>query len=132
MTANTEERRQITLNQLLEQITPLPWRFAEMDNDKVMPTVRIFGRRKHYPSKETCIGRLDFTRDARYATHAANVLPDLVAAAKHLQQNWENNLTEPMARLNQALVEAETITKKGENHANGTPHLRKRSRQSIL
>ena len=80
-----------------------------MDNDKVMPTVRIFGRRRNGPAKEICIGRIDSTRDARYATHAANVLPELVAAIKNLQDNWEKNLTEPMARLNQALARAETI-----------------------
>src|SRR6267154_830113 len=102
------------LTQLLKQITPLPWRFAEMDNDKVMPTVRIFGRRKNDPSKDFCIGRLDSVSDAHYATHAANVLPELVAAIKNLQENWEHNLTEPMARLNDALDEAEEIAMKGE------------------
>lgn len=97
------------LSKLLKQITPLPWRFAEMDNDKVIPTTRIFGPRKNDPSKEICFGRLDSTRDAMYATHAANVLPELVAAVKNLQQNWEKNLTEPMARLNKALATAESI-----------------------
>jgi len=98
-----------TMHKLLKQITPLPWRAVEMDNDKVVPSVRIFGRRKHDPSKEICLGRLDSVRDARYAVHAANVLPELVAAAQHLQQNWEKNLTESMARLRRALVTAETI-----------------------
>ena len=46
---------------------------------------------------------------AEYLCHAANVLPDLVAAVKHLQQNWEKNLTEPMARLNEALLLAEGV-----------------------
>src|SRR6267154_1912835 len=111
------------LTQLLKQITPLPWRFAEMDNDKVIPTVRLFGRRKNDRPKETCIGRLDSVRDARYATHAANVLPELVAAIRNLQENWEHNLTEPMARLNDALDEAEDVIAKGDSHANGKNHL---------
>src|SRR5205823_10704370 len=97
------------LNELLDHIIPLPWRFAEMDNDKVMPTVRIFGKRRKDPSKEICFGRIDSVKDASYVVHAANVLPELVAAVKHLQQNWEKNLTEPMARLNKALVMAETL-----------------------
>jgi len=97
------------LNNLLNQITPLPWRFAEMDNDKVVPTIRIFGRRKNDPSKEICLGRLDSTTDARYATHAANVLPELLAAAKNLQNNWERNLTEPMARLHEAIEMADSL-----------------------
>lgn len=102
-----------------------------MDNDKVIPTVRLFGRRKHDPSKEVCFGHLDTVGDAHYVCHAANVLPELVAAAKNLQQNWEKNLTEPMARLNQALVLAESVdqgeAKKTPNQrstpdANGTHH----------
>jgi len=51
-----------------------------MDNDKVVPTVRIFGRRKHDPSKEVCFGCLDSPRGARYACHATNVLPGLTQA----------------------------------------------------
>ena len=43
--------------------------------------------------------------------HAAYVLPKLVAAAKHLQQDWGMNLTEPMTRLNQALATIENINK---------------------
>ena len=122
MLANIE-RRKMKLNQLLEQITLLPWRLAEMDNDKVLPTVRLFGRRKHDPTKEICFGRLDSVRDARYACHAANVLPELVAAAKHLQENWEKNLTESMEHLNAALAVAENVRSDGEKeaHANG-PH----------
>jgi len=46
---------------------------------------------------------------AQYLCHAANVLPELVAAAKHLQLNWEKNRTEPMARLNAALARAENV-----------------------
>ena len=44
-----------------------------------------------------------------YACHAANVLRKLVAAAKNLQENWEHNLTDPMARLNEAIAIAEEI-----------------------
>ena len=72
------------LSKLLEQITPLPWRPAEMDNDKVMPTIRLFGRRKHHPTKEVCFGRLDSARDAHYACHAANMLPELAQALELL------------------------------------------------
>jgi len=47
--------------------------------------------------------------DHEYLVHAANVLPELLAAAEHLQRNWEHNLTEPMARLNEAIEIAEDI-----------------------
>ena len=72
------------LSELLQQITPLPWRPAELDNDKVVPTVRLLGRRKHDPSKEVCFGRLDSARDALYACHAANALPDVTEALRLL------------------------------------------------
>ena len=71
---NTQQKETMKLNQLLKQITPLPWRFAEMDNDKVIPSVRIFGRRKHDRAKEICFGRIDSVPDAQYACHAATVL----------------------------------------------------------
>ena len=83
-----------------------------MVNDKVVPTVRIFGRRKHDPAKEICFGRLDSVRDARYACHAATVLPELLAAAKNIRENWEHNLTEPLARLNEAIELAENVADK--------------------
>ena len=47
--------------------------------------------------------------DHEYLVHAANVLPELLAAAENLQRNWEHNLTEPMARLNEAIEIAEDI-----------------------
>ena len=78
------------LIELLKEITPLPWHFAEMDNDKVIPTVRIFGRRKHDPSKEVCFGRLDSARDARYACDAANILPGLTQAISHAIEAFRN------------------------------------------
>jgi len=77
------------LTELLNRITPLPWRKPPM-----MATVLV--------SSET------LTNEA-YACHAANVLPELVAAAKNLQQNWEHNLTEPMVRLNETIAMAEEI-----------------------
>ena len=44
-----------------------------------------------------------------YALHSANVLPELLAAAKNIQDNWEHNLSDPMARLNEAIELAEDI-----------------------
>jgi len=101
------------LNELLEQITALPWRCAEMDNDKVVPTVRLFGRRKHDPSKEVCFGRLDAPGDARYVCHAANVLPELAQAVQLLLADQRR----PKAELSRgqfefcesALAKAQTI-----------------------
>ena len=43
------------------------------------------------------------TEIAQYLGHAANVLPELLAAAKNLRENWEHHLTEPMARVNEAI-----------------------------
>ena len=101
------------LSELLQQITPLPWRFAEMDNDKVIPTIRLFGRRKQDPSKEVCFGRLDSARDGRYACHAANVLPELVEGFKRLlrdQQRPKSELSRgQFAFCESALAKAETI-----------------------
>jgi len=58
--------------------------------------------------------------------HAANVFPELVAAARNLEQSWGKNLTEPMGRLNQALALAENINreprKRRNQHANGPHH----------
>ncbi len=106
------------LKELLQDITPLPWRFAEMDNDKVIPTIRLFGRRKHDPAEEVCLGRLDSVRDARYACHAANVLPDTVAALDLLLADQRR----PRAELSRgqfefcerALAEARNPERKGE------------------
>ena len=91
------------LTELLKQITPLPWLLVTAtDGDKWIGTEEGDDR----------IATLDGNTqplDHDYLVHAANVLPGLVAAAKHLQENWEHNLTEPMARLNAALDKAETI-----------------------
>jgi hypothetical protein len=101
------------LSEVLQQITPLPWRLAEMDNDKVMPTIRLFGRRKQDPAKEVCFGRLDSARDGRYACHAANVLPELVEGFKLLlkdQQRPKSELSrDQFAFCESALAKAETI-----------------------
>ncbi len=77
------------LTELLNRITPLPWRKPPM-----MAIVLV--------SRETLANEA-------YACHAANVLPELLAAAKNLQDNWEHNLTNPMARLNEAIAMAEEI-----------------------
>lgn len=71
------------LTELLKQITPLPWQPAELNNDKVIPTVRLFGRRRHDQSKAVCFGRLDLAKDAVYACHSANLLPALVCGIEH-------------------------------------------------
>ena len=103
----------MNLSEVLEQITPLPWRFVEADNDKVMPTVRILGRRKHDPSKEVCFGRLDSARDARYACHAANLLPEVVDALKLLLEDQKHARAEHrragLAYCESVLAKAETI-----------------------
>ena len=101
------------LSELLQQITPLPWRFAELDNDKVIPTIRLFGRRKHDSAKEVCFGRLDSARDGLYACHAANVLPELVEGFKLLlkdQQRPKSELSQGQFEFcESALAKAETI-----------------------
>jgi hypothetical protein len=97
MPENINERRKMKLNELLKRITPLPWR-------KVPVLAEVLVSRETLANQD-------------YALHAANVLPELVAAAKNLQENWERNLTEPMARLNEALARAEEV-----NHADGTHH----------
>lgn len=106
------------LSELLKEITPLPWRFAEMDNDKVIPTVRLFGRRGSDRSKEICFGRLDTARDARYACHAANVLPEAVEALKLVMEDQRKAKSE-LSRgqfdfCESALAKAQTIQLKGE------------------
>jgi len=77
------------LTELLNRITPLPWR-----KPPIMAAVQ--------PARE-------ILANEAYACHAANVLPELVAAAKNLQENWEHNLTVQMARLNEAIAMAEEI-----------------------
>jgi len=101
------------LLEILALITPLPWRFIEADNDKVIPTVRMLGRRKRDPSKEVCFGRLDTAMDARYGCHAANVLPDAVNALRLLladQKRAKSELSRSQFEFcESALATAETI-----------------------
>jgi len=82
-------KEKMKLTELLNRITPLPWRKRPMMTD-------------FFASDETLANEA-------YSLHAANVLPELLAAAKNLQNNWEHNLTEPMARLNEAIGIVEDI-----------------------
>ena len=69
------------LTELLKQITPLPWLLVTAtDGDKWIGTEEGNDR----------IATLDGNTqslDHAYLVHAANVLPELVAAVKHLQAN---------------------------------------------
>lgn len=110
-----ESTNTIRLNELLSQITPLPWRCAEMDNDKMVPTTRVLGLRRQDPSKEICLGRIDFARDARYACHAANSLPETLQALKLLladQRRAKSELSRAQfAFCESAVAKAETINR---------------------
>jgi hypothetical protein len=96
------------LKTILKQITGLPWTFTIHADPQ---QGHIMGSEQLVANTQACAAMSPKQAKANlaYITHAANVLPELVAAAKHLQDNWGHNLTEPMARLNQALAEAETI-----------------------
>jgi hypothetical protein len=91
------EMNDMKLERLLNQITPLPWR--------KLPGITGKQVGKEMPANEA------------YACHAANVLPELLAAAKNLRDNWERNLTEPMTRLSEAIELAEEMTADGEADA---------------
>jgi hypothetical protein len=78
------------LTEILNDITPLPWR-----KRPVMAEVLV--------SSETLANQA-------YVLHAANALPELLAAANNLQDNWERNLTEPMARPSEAIALVEDIS----------------------
>jgi hypothetical protein len=80
------------LTEVLNRITPLPW-----SKRPIMAEVLV--------SSET------LANDS-YVLHAANVLPELLAAAKNLRDNWEHNLTEPLATLNEAIELVENVTDK--------------------
>jgi hypothetical protein len=96
----------VKLKTLLKRITPLPWLLVTAsDGDKWIGT-------KEGDDRITTLDGNTQSLDHVYLVHAANVLPELVAAVKHLQERWGKNLTEPMARLNEALVEAETINER--------------------
>ena len=106
------------LSELMRAMTPLPWSYAEMDNDKVVPTVRLFGRWKHDPSREVCFGRIDTVADARYACHAACLLPELIAALHLLLQEQKRPRSElspeQLDLCESALVRAITVETNGE------------------
>ena len=91
------------LTACLKQIRPLPWLFVTAtDGDKWIGT-------GEGDDRITTLDGNTQPLDHVYLVHDANVLPELVAAIRHLQENWGKNLTEQMARLNQALAKAETI-----------------------
>jgi hypothetical protein len=95
----------LTLTKLPKRITPLPWLLVTAtDGDKWIGT----------GAGDDRITTLDGNTkpiDRAYLVHAANVLPELVAAAKNFQQNWGKNLTEPMARIDAALAKAENVNR---------------------
>ena len=116
-----------------------------MDNDKVIPTIRLFGRRRHDRSKEVCFGRLDSAKDSGYACHAANLLPDLVSGIDHAvealynvpevggrydQQHSDTQLAaavelkELLAKVAEVSLQRETEppVNRSIHHANGTHH----------
>lgn len=110
---NQAEPGKMKLAQALAQITSLPWYFVQADNDKVMPTVRILGRRKNDPSKAICFGRIDTQRDARYACHAANALPEAVNALRLLLEGHNRTRSglsqAQLAFCDSALAKAEVL-----------------------
>ena len=114
------------LETLLKKIT-LPIH-PELDPETDRPRLGSTGYAIHQDSEVIADG-IQTPELAEYLCHAANVLPELVAAARNLQQNWEKNLTQPMAKLSRALDRAESVeqgkAKKTPNqrsipHANGT------------
>src|ERR1700722_589551 len=102
----------MTLKDMLLEITPIPWRILEADNDKVIPSVRILGRRRSDHEKEICLGRIDSVSDATYACHAATTLPDTVHALRLLLADVKrpkSELSRPqIAFCAEALARAET------------------------
>jgi len=68
----------------LGEVTPLPWRAAELDNGNAIPVTTIIGNRRSGRSNEIVIGRINSGADARYLCHAANTLPNTVAALRLL------------------------------------------------
>ena len=95
------------LKTLLKKV-PLPI-YPELDPETDNPRLGSTGYAIQQDSEVIADG-IQTPELAEYLCHAANVLPELVAAVKHLQQNWGKNLTEPMARLNAALAEAENVS----------------------
>ena len=108
----------IELETLLKKIA-LPIH-PELDPETDRPRLGSTGYAIHRDSDVIADG-IPASELAEYLCHAANVLPELVAAIKHLQQNWEKNLTKPMARLNRALDKAERVD---QGNAKKTPNQR--------
>ena len=96
------------LNELLEQISPLPWRFDVGSEEEWASITAANG---DTPVLYENVESLKYKEcpNPRYIAHAANVLPELVAAVRNLQANWGKNLTEPMARLDDAVRAAEEV-----------------------
>ncbi len=92
----------------------------ELDPETDRPRLGSTGYAIHQDSEVIADG-IQAPEVAEYLCHAANVLPELVAAARNLQQNWEKNLTEPMAKLNLALDKAENVD---QGKAKKTPNQR--------
>ncbi len=103
-----QPKKKMKLTSLLKKTTGLPWTFSVHADPQ---QGHIMGRERLVANLHACAAMSPEQAKANlaYITHAANVLPELVAAAKHLQQNWRKNLTEPTARLNQAIAKAETM-----------------------
>ena len=86
------------LTELLKRITPVPWLLVTAtDGDKWIGT-------GEGDDRITTLDGNTQSLDHAYLVHAANVLPELVAATKHVQQNWDkkpdrtNGQTEPRPR----------------------------------
>lgn len=98
------------LEQLLNQITFLPWTVKDGQTLEVGPLPELSVCQVHNtdgPDDQPAGPQAK--ANAAYIAHAATVLPELLAAAKNLRDNWERNLTEPMARLNEAIELAEEV-----------------------
>lgn len=100
------------LEQLLNQITPLPWTVQNGESLELGPSPKISVCQVHNtdgPDDQPAGPQAK--ANAAYIAHAASVLPELLVAAKNLRDNWERNLTEPMARLHEAIELADTLWK---------------------
>ena len=111
MQANIE--RKMKLTELLNRITPLPWHSTTMPDTGEPATAILGGDGIRIATVDVLTPPVKAISNQRYFVHAANVLPELLAAAKNLQNNWEHNLTEPMARLNEAIAIADDVDNPG-------------------
>ena len=103
---NRIEKTTMKLEILLRQIT-LPIHL-DLDPETDRPRLGSTGCALHRDSEVIADG-IQTPEMAEYLRHAANVLPELVAAVKNLHENWHRNLTGPMDRLNAALARAENV-----------------------